>query len=153
MEHFCRPDRKADFADTFVGEVKLPDITPKALMAYALQQTPAWFSALLRLRDWLGGLAGLKTAKDAHGKPDASFLLHLPVLRDDEQVYSSGTADKHLDFVITVERHADARVSFTTEVWFNGVSGRMYLALILPFHRAILRHWVNVVARMPEAAT
>lgn len=153
MDTFSRPERKADFADTFVGEVKRRDLSPKELMAYALEHTPAWFSAMLRLRDRLGGLVGLKTTTDIQGKPDASFLLHLPVLRDDNDVYSSGTSDKHLDFAITVERHADATVSFTTEVWFNGVSGRVYLAVILPFHRAILRHWVSVVARMPEAAT
>ena len=152
MEPFRRPDRKADFADTYVGEAQRRDLPPRALMSYALEQTPAWFAAMLRLRDRLGRVAGLKTARDVHGKPDATFLLHLPVLRNDEHVYSSGTADKHLDFVITVERRSDETVSFTTEVWFNGISGRVYLALILPFHRAILRHWVSVIARMPKAA-
>jgi hypothetical protein len=152
METFHRPARKPDFADTYVGESQARDMPPKALLAHALKQTPAWFAAMMRLRDRLGSMVGLKTAKDIAGRSDASFLMKMPVLRDDAYVYSSGTADKHLDFVITVERLGDAQVSFTTEVWFNGLSGRMYLAVILPFHRAILRHWVKIIARMPRTA-
>ncbi|MGB0927909.1 MAG: DUF2867 domain-containing protein [Pikeienuella sp.] len=151
METFRRPDRVADFADSFHSRGQALDLPPKALMAHAIAQTPAWFEAMLRLRDRIGRLFGLKTATDIHEQADASFLMHLPVLRDDESVYSSGAADKHLDFAITVEKHEDATVSFTTEVWFNGASGRVYLALILPFHRAILRHWVSVVSTNTEA--
>lgn len=153
METFRRPDRSPDFADAYVSRGRALDLPPKALMAYAVGHTPPWFAFMLRLRDRLGGMVGLKTTSDVSAHKGAAFLMDLPVLRDDETVYSCGAADRHLDFVITVERCADGPVSLTTEVWFNGASGRVYLGLILPFHRAILRHWVSVVSRMPEAAT
>ena len=61
----------------------------------------------------------------------------------------AGFNDKHLDFRVVVDVVASGggqRVTATTLVLTHNLLGRVYLAIILPFHRLIVRTLLRQVA-------
>lgn len=96
--------------------------------------------ALLRLRNSIVGIFGLKT-----GKPD------FPVISksDDEVVF--GVSDKHLDFRGSFLKDPEAgTVSLTTVVHFNNVWGRIYFLPVKPFHKMLMKTTLRRYLHMEE---
>lgn len=133
-----------DFVDAF--RVALPAAAPAtaAGVAYALLgQAPAWVRYLLRLRDALVHPLGLRTFPAQSGRPDPTALR--PGDRFGPfRVFSVGAGevllgqdDWHLNFRVAVRRLPDAAV-VTTVVHCRHWLGRLYFALIRPFHRRIV---------------
>ncbi|MEM1316749.1 MAG: DUF2867 domain-containing protein [Pseudomonadota bacterium] len=153
-EIFHQPDRAADYSDTFAGPNAHEQLTARELAALALSRVPGWFAAMFALRQRLASLVGLKTAHGDGGQVGTDFLLELPVLIEEPDRFRAGLNDRHLDFAIDV-RKRNGEVSITTDIWFGeaggGLFGRAYLTAVKPFHNAILRHWVRVIAT-PEVA-
>lgn len=147
-ECFTVPPRNPDYADVFTGKLAHPDKSARDLLRYSLGKTPRWFHALFALRNSLVKLVGLKTSMNEHVEvPAISFLDAMPVIEETEHVFSSGLADKHLDFLITVEKTAGPNVSFTTQIWFNAALGKFYLIAVLPFHKAIIRYYIRQLGK------
>ena len=153
-EQFDQPDRVPDYSATFTGPNAHQQLTARELVALALSRVPGWFSAMFALRQRLASIAGLKTAHGDGGQVGTDFLLELPVLIEEPDRFRAGLNDRHLDFAIDL-RKQNGQVMITTDIWFGeagrGLFGRVYLAAVKPFHNAILRHWVRVIAR-PEVA-
>jgi hypothetical protein len=101
----------------------------------AFSRGPRWVRSLMGLRNRVGRLVGLRAA------PSVGF----PVIRQSPGEVLMGFDDKHLDFrvVVTV---AGGFASLTTVVRWHNVWGRVYLAAILPFHRAIAARLIEGVA-------
>jgi hypothetical protein len=76
------------------------------------------------------------------------MLARMPILSESGERFESGVSDRHLTFTILVELTGDD-VRLTTRIWFNHWLGRLYLWVILPFHKAILRHMIRSLAH-PE---
>ena len=100
-----------------------------------------------RLREHLG-IVHLSTGEMLREAEDEGTLLgikaaeymHAGQLVPDEVVL--GLDDKHLDFRIWVSVRENAQGSeiwMSTLVRYNGVSGRIYLFLIKPFHKVLSR--------------
>ncbi|TYP87984.1 DUF2867 domain-containing protein [Blastococcus xanthinilyticus] len=91
---------------------------------------------LLRLRDLLVRPLGLRAASGSD--PLEGF----PVLGRREDEVLMGLDDRHLDFRVSVRLRrsddADDALLLTTTVTFHGPLGRLYFALIRPFHRRIV---------------
>jgi hypothetical protein len=51
----------------------------------------------------------------------------------------AGFNDHHLDFRVVVDVAAGEQVTATTLVKTHNFLGRLYLAIVLPFHRLIVR--------------
>jgi hypothetical protein len=72
-----------------------------------------------------------------------------PVISETPDRLVAGFNDKHLDFrvIVDVADSSTARnVTATTLVKTHNWLGRTYLAIILPFHRLVVRALLNQVA-------
>ncbi len=122
------------FADAY--KVQAPrgvDATAATRMAFG--HGPLWIRTLVRLRNRLGRAVGLKPA------PASGF----PVIRQSPTEVVMGFDDKHLDFRIVVAV-AGGFATVTTIVRWHNAWGRAYLAVIMPFHRAIAARMIEGVA-------
>jgi hypothetical protein len=73
-----------------------------------------------------------------------------PVLSETPQRIVAGLNDSHLDFRVVVDiagAGAGRSVTATTVVLTHNLLGRVYLAIILPFHRLIVRAMLRQIAR------
>jgi hypothetical protein len=72
------------------------------------------------------------------------------VLSESSNRLVAGFNDKHLDFRVVVDVASSGhgqRVTATTLVLTHNLLGRVYLAIILPFHRLIVRTMLRQVAQ------
>lgn len=99
-----------------------------AVTRAAFQSPPAWITFLLRLRNRIVGLIGLKGAE----------LGGFPLISERPDFVCMGFDDWHLDFRL-VATVAGGTASLTTIVRTHNIVGRLYMAAILPFHRVIVR--------------
>ena len=150
--------RSIDLADAYA--VRLP---PEAssdlelLARFMFSQPSPWAAGLMRLRDTLVSAFGIKTARQMRnasvtnsGKRIGIFKIYSKNI--DEIVL--GEDDKHLDFRISVLRQTQASTSsqehhliVSTVVHCHNRLGRLYLKLISPFHRLIVRATLRRAAR------
>jgi hypothetical protein len=114
--------------------------------------SPAWIEALLTLRHILVAPFGLKTSGKSENPPRETIGL-FPILTQTPDRLVAGFNDKHLDFRVVVDvatagpgSQTGQRVTATTLVKTHNVFGRLYLAIILPFHRLIVPAMLRKVA-------
>jgi Protein of unknown function (DUF2867) len=113
-----------------------------------LGRSPRWALTLMALRDLLVTPFGLKTAEAAR-RTSANRIGVFPVLSETPRRIVAGLNDSHLDFRLVVDvagSGAGRRITATTVVLTHNLLGRVYLAIILPFHRLIVRSMLRRVA-------
>jgi len=103
---------------------------------------PPWSRLLLKVRNVIVHPFGLKPDGMADAPDSAARVDIFPIL--DERVDSTvlGLDDVHLNFRIVIERTpltAGDQIRITTLVQRHNLFGRMYIAAITPFHKAIAR--------------
>jgi hypothetical protein len=135
---------KADFVDAFAVDLPATACSdPEFLARHIFTGQPKWIAILLGVRDiavWPFGLkrsANLKAAKDDRISIFRVFERH-------ENEIILGEDDRHLDFRVSVlvQPASDDRIgrlTVTTLVFYNRLLGRLYLGLIAPFHRLVVR--------------
>jgi len=132
----------ADFADAYRIEVEGPPFDAADAARRIFSRTPRWVGALLGLRDRLVGLVGLRRTDEARADADPRIGF-FPVVSEARDRVVMGFDDRHLDFRVVVDVRelgaARRQVTATTLVRTHNLAGRAYLALIMPFHRAIVR--------------
>jgi hypothetical protein len=116
----------------------------------------AWAGLLMRIRDAIVGVFGLKTSRrlrSAQAEPGVARIGFFRVYRTSQDEVLLGEDDRHLDFRISV-RHWPSpgdpkprRVFVATTVRCHNLAGRIYLAAVLPFHRLIVPAIVRRSAR------
>jgi hypothetical protein len=114
-----------------------------------LGRSPRWILTLMALRDLFVAPFGLKTAQTAR-RSSTNRIGMFPVLSETPRRIVAGLNDRHLDFRVVVDV-ADSgggrHVTATTLVLTHNLLGRVYLAIILPFHRQIVRSMLRQIAR------
>ncbi|MEK6349553.1 MAG: DUF2867 domain-containing protein [Burkholderia sp.] len=153
----------ADLLDAFA--VTLPPAARydiDALARATLSDPPAWFRALLGLRDRIMRGFGVtsSTAMRARLQADqADRIDFFRVLSRDEAELIVGERDIHLDFECSLLYRPLAgtqqvELVATTVVRCHNLLGRAYLGAIAPFHRAVVRTLLaraaHKLARRPE---
>ncbi len=138
----------AQFADAF--SIAVDDATLDARHAAELMmgQSPRWVEALLSLRNLLVAPFGLKTS-GATETASGDIIGLFPVVSETPARLVAGFNDRHLDFRVVVDVAANGqgrRVTATTLVLTHNWLGRIYLAIILPFHRLIVPTMLRQVA-------
>lgn len=147
LPHPALPE--ADWADRYA--VASAGASPSALEAARLMfgRSPGWVRALMALRNRIVSLFGLRVADLKVA--DAAAVAAFPVVceRDDQVVL--GFNDSHLDFRIVVDVEptgaAQSKVAVTTLVHRHNAFGRLYIAVVTPFHRLIVRTTLRRLAR------
>ena len=138
----------AQFADAFGLGIGGRTLDARQAAERMMARAPRWIDALLTLRNILVAPFGLKTSgAGAATAPDMIGIF--PVLSQTPDRLVAGFNDSHLDFrvVVDVATHAAGQqVTATTLVKTHNWLGRTYLAIILPFHRLVVRTLLRQVA-------
>lgn len=132
------------FADAFSVETSRHGLDARAATQLVFSRQPGWIAALIRLRDRIVAPLGLKGTQ--HGPSHAS-IGGFPVVSEGPERVVLGFDDKHLDFRIVVDAFAlhdgACGIRATTLVKPHHIGGRIYLGLVLPFHRRIVPNMLN----------
>ncbi|KPF44990.1 DUF2867 domain-containing protein [Rhizobium sp. AAP43] len=145
MPHPALPS--ANWADRYAVIALAPDATALDLARQIFGRSPRWVGLLLALRNRIVGLFGLKSAE--LGIADSQTIGAFPVVsaRDDQVVL--GFDDAHLNFRIVLDVAAAGpqarKLAITTLVERHNLFGRLYIFVITPFHKLIVR---TMLARM-----
>jgi hypothetical protein len=138
----------AQFADAFSISTAT-NLTAREAAERMLSRSPRWVDALMRLRDLIVAPFGLKTAHSAR-QADIDKVGFFPVLSQTPQRLVAGFNDNHLDFRVVIDVAAEGagqRVTATTVVLMHNWLGRIYLTVIKPFHRMVVRSMLRQVTR------
>jgi hypothetical protein len=138
----------AQFADAYRIEVDDRTLNARQAAERMMARQPRWAEALLSLRNILVTPFGLKTSGASTTAPREMVGI-FPVVSERPDRLVAGFNDKHLDFRIVVDvatSGATQNVTATTLVLTHNWLGRTYLAVIMPFHRLIVRSLLRQVA-------
>ena len=138
----------AQFVDAYSIVVDRGALDARQAAERMITRQPRWASALLTLRNVLVTPFGLKTS-GAGGTAPREMIGIFPIVSEAPDRLVAGFNDSHLDFrvVVDVATSGDRqKVTATTLVLTHNWLGRSYLALILPFHRLIVRAMLRRVA-------
>jgi hypothetical protein len=137
----------AQFADAYRIAVDNAALDARHAAERMVGRQPQWAHALLVLRNVLVAPFGLKTSGSSKTAPKDMIGI-FPVVSETPDRLVAGFNDRHLDFRVVVDvARSGARqsVTATTLVKTHNWLGRTYLAIILPFHRLILRAMMRQV--------
>jgi len=138
----------AQFADAYRIAVEGRTLDARQAAQRMMGGAPRWVDALLSLRNALVAPFGLKTS--GAGEKAAGGLIGIfPVVSETPDRLVAGFDDSHLDFRVVVDvvtAGQSQQVTATTLVRTHNRLGRAYLAIILPFHRLIVRTLLRQVA-------
>jgi hypothetical protein len=131
----------AQFVDAYRLVVADPALDALVAARRVMGRTPRWIGILMALRNRAVAPLGLK-APEAAPAGSAARIGIFPVLSQSRDRVVLGLEDRHLDFrvIVDVAPIGDLRrVTVTTMVRTHNPLGRVYLAIVLPFHRIIVR--------------
>jgi len=138
----------AQFADAFCIALAGQALDARQAAERMMGRSPRWVERLVALRNALVAPFGLKTS--GAGEPRSKGIIGIfPVLSETPDRLVAGFDDSHLDFRVIVDVSAcddGQQVTATTLVRTNNWLGRVYLAVILPFHRLVVRALLRQVA-------
>ncbi|HXA48163.1 MAG TPA: DUF2867 domain-containing protein, partial [Burkholderiaceae bacterium] len=149
---------QTDLADAYA--IRLPNdaITdPELLARFIFSQQGSWVAGLMTIRDATMARFGVKTSKQLEGKLESSGARRVRFFRiyeTHEYEIVLGEDDKHLDFRLsvmlqkrTVSGGSAPYLVLSTVVHCHNRLGRVYIALIAPFHRLIAQSSLRRAAK------
>ncbi|MEL7251382.1 MAG: DUF2867 domain-containing protein [Bacteroidota bacterium] len=135
----------ADFKDTF--STTNHEDSLELIVRNILTTQQRWIIYLFQLRNWLAKFFGLQTVlPDDHNERFAPGgyvgFFRIYELLPNEIIL--GADDSHLNFRLSVHKTEaiENNVKVTTLVHFNNRLGRIYMAIVAPFHRLIVKRMV-----------
>jgi Protein of unknown function (DUF2867) len=153
--HEIEPDVDADallagaqFVDAFRITVDDNALDAHRAAERMMARGPRWVETLITVRNRVVAPFGLKTPAPTRTST-ADTIGIFPVLSEMPSRVVAGLDDAHLDFRVVVDVVAGPsgrRVTATTLVLTHNLLGRVYLRVILPFHRLIARTMLRQVA-------
>jgi len=138
----------AQFSDAFSVTVEGAALDARRAAEAMLSRQPRWIRILIALRNYLVMPFGLKTPS-YHESTSREAVGIFPVLSQSPNRLVAGFDDSHLDFRVVIDVATTSpgqRVTATTLVLTHNLLGRVYLAIILPFHRLIVCAMLRKVA-------
>jgi len=137
---------KIDFSDTFSTTNHVNNLNEISNIIF--NTTPKWIAGLFKIRNSIGKLIRLKSTKPTDYNTDykvggyVSFF-KIFYISDDEIIL--GANDNHLNFraVINNTKTEINNIKVTTLVEYNNIKGKIYMALIKPFHRLVIMKMVS----------
>ena len=140
----------ASFADSFVIEVDDTSLDAMTAARRMFGEFPGWIRRLLALRDALVTPFGVMTSTQIR-QSARRRIGTFPLLSESPGRVVVGADDKHLNFVGVVDvisgGGAAPRVVLTTLVDTHNLLGRVYLSIVMPFHRVIAPALLKRLAR------
>lgn len=151
----------AHYADCYVTADPHPETSALQAWLDGVARTPGWIDALMALRNRAVRLVGLKDlgalGPGALRRDAASYrcgdrvgIFEIWHLSPDEVVM--GQKDRHLDVRVSLckRRHfGEPVLAQSTVVHVHNALGRLYMAVVTPFHRRIARTMLARLAAGP----
>jgi hypothetical protein len=133
----------ADLTDAYAIAIPVDATTdPEVLARFIFMHQAPWVAWLLRVRDAVMARFGVKTTKqfrEASGHRIAMFRIYERAANE----IILGEDDRHLDFRVSAMRTgndaAQAVLTLATVVHCHNRLGKIYLFVIAPFHRRVVR--------------
>jgi uncharacterized protein DUF2867 len=138
----------AQFADAYRIEVNDRALNARQAAERMIARQPRWADALVTLRNLVVAPFGLKTSGASPAVPREMIGI-FPIVSQAPDRLVAGFNDKHLDFRLVVDVATSGvtqQVTATTVALTHNWLGRTYLAIIMPFHRLIVRALLRQVA-------
>jgi Protein of unknown function (DUF2867) len=142
----------AQFIDAFRIDVTGHAIDARGAAERMMSKSARWIETLMSLRNMIVAPFGLKTSGH-HENPPRETIGLFPILTQTPDRLVAGFNDKHLDFRVVVDVVASRtgldsgqQVTATTLVRTHNLFGRIYLAVITPFHRLIVPAMLRKIA-------
>lgn len=138
----------AQFMDAYRLELDGENLDARQAAMRMMDRAPRWVDALLVMRNIIVAPFGLKTSGKSERAP-RDIIGIFPVVSETTERLVAGFDDKHLDFRVVVDVATTGTrqsVTATTLVLTHNWLGRMYLRIILPFHRLVVRAMLAQVA-------
>jgi Protein of unknown function (DUF2867) len=137
----------SNFVDAF--EITVPHAANSYVFTHHLMSsTPVWVAKLLKLRNVLMAPLGLQT-EDAPSKGEKFGMF--PVISTTETRTILGFDDTHLDFRIVLDAaqaQGATTLTLSTAVRTHNMFGKSYLAVVMPFHKVIIRTMLGRAATL-----
>jgi hypothetical protein len=139
----------ADWADRYEIVVPARELTAIEAARLALGHFPRWVRVLMAIRNAAVAPFGLKSS--GYHSPNVVEMIGLfPVLSQSAHQAVLGFDDHHLDFRIVVDVDDSSKgkvVGVTTLVRRKILFGRIYIAVITPFHKLIVSAMLSNVGK------
>ncbi|WP_341676726.1 DUF2867 domain-containing protein [Niveibacterium sp. SC-1] len=156
----------ADFCDAWSVDSDAVDLSAMDLYIAAVKKTPRWVDACMNLRNRVVARLGLKDLGSLTTVPDAEAADRyrcgdrvgiFTLLENSFDEVLLGDKDKHLDVVLSVQRHAypdGARIAVTvaTVVHVHNLLGHLYMLPVKPMHRRIVPAVLRAIGPPPRTA-
>jgi len=147
-----------DFRDSYRVPLSHPGLGMAEIFFAVFGHTPLWMKSMLILRNVAVRLAGLEVPTVAEiMRPEIRDAYRVgdkigpwPVFFAGEDEIIAGRDNKHMDFRLSVLRTRSgdtADVVISTVCSVHNLFGRIYLFLIVPFHRAGVRRLLSRAVR------
>ncbi len=147
-----------NLADAFAVPLPLSASTdPEVLARFIFAHQPAWISRLMRVRDAVVAGFGLKTATHlatlAQGAPASRLGIFKVYSKNDREIIV-GEDDRHLNFRLSILCADDPltqggrRLTLSTVVHCHNLLGRIYILVIGPMHRLVVKASLRRAARL-----
>ena len=137
---------KIDFDDTFSTTNHVNTI--EEITNLVFNTTPVWVNYLFTLRNKIVGLFGLKTeVPDGYSEEFkvGGFVKFFEIYSISESEIILGANDSHLNFrAIVINDKSDLyNIKVVTLVEYNNLMGKIYMSIIKPFHRLVVKKMVE----------
>ena len=137
---------KIDFSDTFSTTNHQDDLGLISNLVFGT--VPKWVGALMKLRNILVKKFGLKTEKpeDFHSSfKVGGYIGFFQIFSIEQNEIMLGADDKHLNFRVSIYDSGENQfnIKVTTLVQYNNRFGKIYMAIVKPFHHFIVKRMVK----------
>ncbi len=137
---------KIDFYDTFSTTNHINSI--KEITNLVFNTTPNWINLLFTLRNKVAGIFGLKTEMPSDYNEDykvGGYVKFFKIYSISDNEVILGADDSHLNFrAIVINDNANLfNIKVITLVEYNNLKGKIYMRMIKPFHRQIVKRMVK----------
>ena len=136
---------KIDFVDSYKIEL-LKDEEIKEIYLKLLSNNSTLIKSLMSFRNKIMSLFGFKTEikhsnniKDIQVGNKVGFFT---IYYIDEHEIIAGEKDKHLDFCVSFYKK-DVNLTVTTLVQYNNFFGKIYMNLVKPFHKFVVKNMLK----------
>jgi len=135
-----------DFEDTFSTINHKDSLESITRLVFATM--PKWIEGLMKLRNVMVKLIGLSSEKPKDYNESfavGGYIGFFKIMNLSETEIVMGADDDHLNFraVISLQPSLTYNVFVTTLVEYNNKKGKVYMNIIKPFHRLVVRRMVK----------
>ncbi|MBO9727069.1 MAG: DUF2867 domain-containing protein [Chitinophaga sp.] len=151
------------YQDTFATTIAAtPPVTITQTGIAFATTAPRFVSRMMKLRDQIVGIFGLKTSQNLPGNRPSSLncgdqLGIFKILEKNDQEVILGENDKHLDFRVSLylqQQPTQQQLICTTVVHYHNLWGRIYFFFVKPFHKLLVPTMLkHTVAHLPVSGS